>query len=74
MRCVCRKYGHSIGGVRTPFPQTTEFSVAVNDMVIELNGFVYAGDKLTAYCDLIKWMRENPGKANFLLTYEGPDA
>jgi hypothetical protein len=49
------------------FPSNDEFTDALRDVVIELDGMAYAGPKLDAYCALIRYLREHPDKAAFLL-------
>lgn len=45
------------------------FIEAVREAITKCNGFVYAGDKLTAQTDLIRWMRSNPEKALYIINY-----
>jgi hypothetical protein len=44
------------------------FREAMTIMVNDINGFVYAGDRLNAITDTITWLRAHPDVAAYLLT------
>lgn len=58
-----------------PFPDVEVFNDMVREAVTACNGFVYQGGDLEAEIRLIKWLRENPDKAEVLLdpTLKGPN-
>ena len=39
------------------------------ELVIEINGCIYYGDRLDAYVAAVKWLRANPERAALLLNW-----
>lgn len=56
---------------KAPLPTSASFSTALQALVTGVNGIVYAGDRLEAVLDAVRWLREHPSHAQTLL--ETPD-